>query len=532
MIEGGASERAGYWLQLSLAVGIATMGLVLDSGAVVIAAMLVAPLMTPIERLGMGLAIGSPFLVLQSISRVLVSVFVAVAASALIVRALPFQAMTDEIAARTLPTALDLTTAAFCALAGAYAAIRPSSDVASTAAGTSIGISLVPPLCVSGYGLGAVDLPTAGGAALLFVTNLVAIVVVATATFAVLGFNRVDVEALEHDALARVGGVSRLAGWARRASRRFSSRGSIALRLGMPLALLAAVYVPLRAALDEVAWEIRVRNRVAASIERLGDEVLDSSIAIDRHTVAVGVVLIGSMVDAQDVRETLDAEIREVSDTAPRVTVAAVPDAREFAGLAEALRKVPPPLPATAPSEPAPSPPPPSLPDRVEAALASLDEAVHRHWPELALGPLLATRVETIDEGLVISLVHHGNPLDAATRELLERDLSEALEQDVRVEDVDIPTATREGTPAALASDLVRWLDRSRAVPAMWLCVEAPPLPPPPRRGRARAPDPARELLEAMIHTHPRIAWTDAERWTIRFAQGDCATDAAASRSG
>lgn len=532
MIESDATERAGYWLQLSLAVGIATMGLVLDSGAVVIAAMLVAPLMSPIERLGMGLAIGSPFLVLQSTIRVLISVLVAVAASASIVRALPFQAMTDEIAARTLPTALDLTTAAFCALAGAYAAVRPSSDVASTAAGTSIGISLVPPLCVCGYGLGAIDLPTASGAALLFVTNLVAIVVVATATFAILGFNRVDVEALEHDALARASSVSRIAALARHTSRRFSAIGSIVLRLAMPLALLAAVYVPLRAALDEVAWEIRVRNHVAAAVARLGEAVLDSSIAIDRHTVAVGVVLIGSVNDAEELREALAADIGEVSGTAPRVTVAAVPDAREFAGLAEALRKVPPSLPTAPPIVPPPPPPPPSVAERVDTGLVLIDDAVRQHWPEVALGALLAIRVESTDDGLVVSLVHHGEPLDAATSELLGRDLSRTLEHDVHVEDLDIPTATREAEPTVLASDLARWLDRSRAVPAMWLCVGAPPLPALPRRGRPRPADPARDILTAMIYTHPRVVWTDAARWSIRFARGDCRAEPAAPGGG
>lgn len=154
MLHRDPKEAMSYWLQLVVSVGIATLGLVVGSAAVVIGAMLVAPLMTPIVGLAMGLATGSPFLVLRSSGRVLLSVGVAVGGAALITVLLPFHELNAEIAGRTTPTVLDLLTAAFCALAGVYASLRPGSDTATTAAGTSIGISLVPPLCASGYGLG------------------------------------------------------------------------------------------------------------------------------------------------------------------------------------------------------------------------------------------------------------------------------------------------------------------------------------------------------------------------------------------
>src|SRR5688572_13990747 len=154
MLERNANEATSYWLQLVVSIGIATLGLVLGSAAVIIAAMLVAPLMGPIIALAMGLATGTPFLVLRSLGRILLSVIVAVGGAALITVLLPFHELNGEIAARTYPTVLDLLTAGFCALAGVYASLRPGSDTAATAAGTSIGISLVPPLCASGFGLG------------------------------------------------------------------------------------------------------------------------------------------------------------------------------------------------------------------------------------------------------------------------------------------------------------------------------------------------------------------------------------------
>ena len=167
MLHRSPKEATGYWLQLVVAAGIATFGLVLGSTAVVIGAMLVAPLMGPIISFGMGLAIGSPFLVIRGAVRVTLSVGVVVAFAAGVTRLLPFHEVNAEIAARTTPTALDLATAVFCAVAGVYAAMRPASDVATTAAGTSIGISLVPPLCVTGYGIGTSAWPIASGASLL-----------------------------------------------------------------------------------------------------------------------------------------------------------------------------------------------------------------------------------------------------------------------------------------------------------------------------------------------------------------------------
>ncbi|MBK6512742.1 MAG: DUF389 domain-containing protein [Polyangiaceae bacterium] len=188
MLQRTPREIFGYWLQLSIAAGIALLGLVLGSTAVIIGAMLVAPLMGPIVGLGMGLAAGSTVLVLRAAGRVLGSVAVVVAIGAGLTKVIPFHEINAEIAARTTPTALDLGIAVFCAMAGVFATLRPSSDVASTAAGTSIGISLVPPLCVSGYGLGTSAAPIAVGAALLFLTNLAAIIFVSTLSFAAIGF--------------------------------------------------------------------------------------------------------------------------------------------------------------------------------------------------------------------------------------------------------------------------------------------------------------------------------------------------------
>ena len=109
MLERNPNEATSYWLQLGVSIGIATLGLVLGSVAVIIGAMLVAPLMGPILALAMGLASGSPFLVLRSTGRILLSVLVAIGGAALITILLPFHELTTELAARTSPTVLDLS---------------------------------------------------------------------------------------------------------------------------------------------------------------------------------------------------------------------------------------------------------------------------------------------------------------------------------------------------------------------------------------------------------------------------------------
>jgi uncharacterized hydrophobic protein (TIGR00271 family) len=213
MLERSQKESAGYWLQLLLAMGIASLGLVLGSTAVVIGAMLISPLMSPIVELGMGLAIGSPLLVLRSFTRVGFSILAVVASAALLTVMLPFHEVTAEIAARTSPTVLDLLIAIFCAIAAAYTTVRPGSDTTSTAAGTAIGIALVPPLCVLGYGVGTRTASIASGAALLFTANLCAILLFAVLCFLILGYSAVGAAELERTELAspQQGPIRRLA---------------------------------------------------------------------------------------------------------------------------------------------------------------------------------------------------------------------------------------------------------------------------------------------------------------------------------
>src|SRR5438046_852123 len=99
------SEASGptlmYWLELLFSAGIATLGLVLNSPAVVIGAMLISPLMGPIIAAGLSLAAGDLYLGLKSALSLLASIAVAISFSAALVWLLPFHSPTAEILART-----------------------------------------------------------------------------------------------------------------------------------------------------------------------------------------------------------------------------------------------------------------------------------------------------------------------------------------------------------------------------------------------------------------------------------------------
>lgn len=182
-----------YWLQIIFSAGIATLGLVLNSSAVIIGAMLISPLMGPILSAGLALASGDLILAVRSSTNLLLSTLAAIGFAVILVAALPFKNETAEIAARTSPNTLDLVIALFSGAIGSIATCREVKGVVTSIPGVAIAVALMPPLCVVGYGVGvAVSLnPSAGfgiagGGGLLFLTNLVAITFTAMLVFVAL----------------------------------------------------------------------------------------------------------------------------------------------------------------------------------------------------------------------------------------------------------------------------------------------------------------------------------------------------------
>ncbi len=186
-----------YWLEIVFSAGIATFGLVLNSPAVIIGAMLISPLMGPIMATGLSLAVGDLYLSIKAVGNLVASIALAIGLSSTFVWLLPFHSPTAEILSRTNPNLLDLGIALFSGLAGSFAVLRSGgAGGVTTLPGVAIAVALMPPLCTMGFGLGsAANMRIMGGAGLLFLTNLVAIVASAFAVFLLIGMNSPEIRA-------------------------------------------------------------------------------------------------------------------------------------------------------------------------------------------------------------------------------------------------------------------------------------------------------------------------------------------------
>jgi uncharacterized hydrophobic protein (TIGR00271 family) len=180
-----AQPGANYFVLIVLSSIIATLGLLLDSAAVVIGAMLVAPLMSPILGFSLGMVLGDVRLIRLSIEAVFKGVALAVIIAVFIGILSPFKGLTDEIMSRTQPTLLDLTVALASGMAGAYALARKEVSVALP--GVAIAAALMPPLGVAGLGLSLGKAHVAGGAFLLFLANIASISLAGVLIFILLG---------------------------------------------------------------------------------------------------------------------------------------------------------------------------------------------------------------------------------------------------------------------------------------------------------------------------------------------------------
>ena len=213
----GAGELRHYLFRyaslLTLSVLIGAMGLLADSPAVVIGAMLVAPLMMPILGMAAGLVLGWLSRVAQQALIAVVGAAGAVGLAALVSFVVPGDPypLPPEVMSRTAPSLLDLGIALVAGAAAAYSKIRHQASDAIT--GAAVAVALVPPLASLGILLELGEVELATGALLLFAANAVGIVMSAAITFIVCGlvpgdqllsFNRRIARCLRWAALAVV----------------------------------------------------------------------------------------------------------------------------------------------------------------------------------------------------------------------------------------------------------------------------------------------------------------------------------------
>ncbi|MEM1106251.1 MAG: DUF389 domain-containing protein [Pseudomonadota bacterium] len=229
--EGHVTGR--YIFMSVMSCGVATLGLLLSSPAVIIGAMLISPLMGPIMALGFSLTI----LEWSSLRRALVAqisgVFAAVAIAFVLVWISPLKEMTQEIVTRSRPNLFDLGVAVFSGLAGGYAVIHRKGE---TIVGVAIATALMPPLAVVGFGLAVQNWDVAAGAFFLFMTNLLAIAFCVVALSKLYGFGE------EH-----------------------SPRHTL-WQSSLILTVFGALSLPLGVALGDIAYETTVSNQVRSRV--------------------------------------------------------------------------------------------------------------------------------------------------------------------------------------------------------------------------------------------------------------------------
>lgn len=181
-----------FFCLLILSSGIATYGLLGNSVAAVIGAMIIAPLMMPIMGLAFGVSIGDRDAIKTSLLVSLGGILAAIAVGFILT--LPINSFIqpeniNEIMVRTSPSLLDLLAALVTGLAGAFAMSR--HDVSDTLPGVAIAISLVPPLANTGILLATFRFDLAMGSLLLFLTNYFAILLTGAALYGIMGFPKV-----------------------------------------------------------------------------------------------------------------------------------------------------------------------------------------------------------------------------------------------------------------------------------------------------------------------------------------------------
>ncbi len=388
--------------------------------------MLISPLMGPILGAGLALAAADLYLGLKSAMSICLSVLAAVLFSAALVWLLPFHSQTGEILARTQPNLLDLGVALLSGVAGATVLCRGGGGGGVTALpGVAIAVALMPPLCTVGFGVGSgFTRPIVYGAGLLFVTNLAAIIASAFVIFLLARMHTQDIRAsidalvlerASEDRLFRVLSRTRIA-------HGFGHVGTLHWRFLMLLAVLTALFIPLRDAFLQVRDEAIARGAVADVVRQLvaTDTIVTRQVDVSTDRVNVRLVVTAPV----DPQKTQSAERQLIKRTGKDVhlSIRKVAGEEEIALLRERLR----------------APAPVSVPE-ISAMRAEIVARVDR--PLRAFWPANQATLTDYEMGFTPAdtVVHiryaSKQPLDEAAKEMILKMLRDRLDvDDLRLE--------------------------------------------------------------------------------------------------
>ena len=246
---------------LICAIIIASIGLNTNSVAVIIGAMLISPLMSPIQSLGLGLSNGNLKRVYASLFRLGIFILISVVSSSFYFLVSPINVVTPQILARTSPTLWDVLIAIFGGIAGVIG--KTKEDGGNVVPGVAIATALMPPLCVVGFGIAHGNSKIFLGAGYLFIINVFFIMLTT-----LIGLKIYSV------------GISRT-------KHRMSVRQQIVFYVGSLIVIVPSIYTA-AVLVNDFAREEALKNFI--SKELTNDYVFDNSIDKKSKTVTLKVV--------------------------------------------------------------------------------------------------------------------------------------------------------------------------------------------------------------------------------------------------
>jgi uncharacterized hydrophobic protein (TIGR00271 family) len=258
----------GNLYALVLAIVVASVGLNVNSTAVIIGAMLISPLMGPIMGAGLGLGINDLVLVRRSVRNLSIAASASLVTSALYFLVSPLAEAQSELLARTRPTIYDVLIALAGGSAGIIAVTR-RGDRGNVIPGVAIATALMPPLCTAGFGLATGNMAYFFGALYLFVINSVFICFATLAVVRLLGFRRV--EALDPGE---------------------AGRRRLLLGVAMGLTILPSLYVGWQV-VRETRFESAARRFVEESLVFSDRSVVSTKIIHGRDSSAIETTILG-----------------------------------------------------------------------------------------------------------------------------------------------------------------------------------------------------------------------------------------------
>jgi hypothetical protein len=281
--------------------------------------------------------------------------------------------------------------------------------------------------------------------------------------------------------------------------------------------------VPLRRALDEVAWEVRARQAVRDALAAEPLRVVESKAQVARHGVELVVVVLGKTTEADATRRRLAQRIEGASGVRPSIEVLAVPDSTAFAGLESTLLT---PRPKVAAAEPVP------LADEALKASARVKAALSEVWPTNSVGDILGVSMEEgqTKKGLRLRVAHWGNPLGATGREALEKALSGSLGGPITIESIAVPMEpiTRRAGDLTFIARAAAAAASVRSAEGVGICLTRPDV------GEMQSPLAKQDqelarALDALLQEQPGLTTVFGKSFELRVTRGACQGPGAAS---